>query len=652
MEGIFMKIWDELYEMDSSVIQNELNTSQSFHTISECFHSLILQLKNQSLNIEGALFVCDTSGQLVDSYIFSSLDTKEEQELLKTQGMSWKESSIGPNAVHNSLSSLKYELVKKSDHTSSALKQFNSFAIPIFSKAEQLTTILGMVERGKKSNQDISFCLHSMALAFTAIFSMNVERTMNRKLTYHHQKAELESKQRDVLFQVAKNLHSKIDVDSVLSEVIHNIKMIYPLIEIDLFLSQDNNTTKLPVKPLSFEDNDAICTRAFMEGKVLFDFEPNGRSIIAAPLSGKQGVYGVFQLNFEHDALDDEDLKFISMLADSAGTAFENAKLYEQSNLLISELRLINEITRRLNQSLKLQDIFNFASKELLNIFNANYSCILKLDPKKDEMVVQASNLPSFSNEIFKVDYGFSGIVYKTKEPIIISDYFTNSKVDSKLMEVTQSRSLIASPILVGSEVVGVILVTHEKPNYFSYDNYKLLQILSGHIGLAITNASLHAEVRRMVITDNLTGLSTRSYLDEQVSLMQKRDFCGSLIMVDIDYFKKINDTFGHQVGDKILIQVSQIIMSSIRDTDIAARWGGEELAIYLPQSTIDQTMRVAERIRLRIDEETKPHVSVSCGIAQWHWEDEKISVESLFYQADMALYKAKNLGRNQIKIG
>ncbi len=100
------------------------------------------------------------------------------------------------------------------------------------------------------------------------------------------------------------------------------------------------------------------------------------------------------------------------------------------------------------------------------------------------------------------------------------------------------------------------------------------------------------------------------------------------------------------------MIQVSQIIKSSIRDSDIAARWGGEELAVYLPQVAKDQTIRIAERIRVRVLEETNPQVTVSCGVSDWNWEEDKISVESLFYRADMALYQAKNNGRNQIQIG
>jgi len=507
---------------------------------------------------------------------------------------------------------------------------------------------------------ELTHLLYALSISLTGSAQLAAERYKYEQLLKLNQQAERQAKKQDVLFQASKKLHAQIDVDAVLNEVIESIHSLYPLIQVDLLLTQDNDSTNLPVKPLNFhhQDND-ICARAFLEGQLIYqpalDAEGTGSmaiSQVAVPLSGKQGVYGVLHLKMEPDVIQASDLPFISLLADTAGTAFENAKLYEQSNFLINELRLINEITKRLNQSLRLNEVFNFASTELLAIFAAEYCSILQIEADNERLIVQASNLPALYHESYSVDEGYSGQIFTNKEPVIISDYAAGSQVTSKFMQISGSRSLIGSPITVNGEVVGVILVAHSSPNYFSYNNFRLLQALSGHIGLAVSNASLHAEVKRMVITDNLTGLYARHYLDEQANLLQKKDFCGSLIVVDIDNFKRVNDTHGHQVGDKILIQVSHIIRSSIRDSDIAARWGGEEIAVYLPQVTKEQTLRVAERIRTRVQQETNPQVTVSCGLSDWNWEQDKISVEALFYRADMALYQAKYNGRNQIKVG
>lgn len=528
-----------------------------------------------------------------------------------------------------------------------------AYALPFFSENGKLILVLGSVAGNNETVAKLR-AFPDWAASFIPFIYYQMEKKANAMLAGLQKQLMTETRKRENLLQVVQELHSIIDTDVVLAEIVSRMRQFYPDAQVDLFMTQDYRCTTVSVKPLRFmQGEDDLSTKAFIEGQlVIGKGKQDGEYEMAVPLSGKQGVYGVLFLHGIKSHYETGDIQLIKAFAGSAGEAFEKAKLYEQSNLLVNELRLINELTKRLNRSLRLSEIYNFASTELLNIFRADYCCILDFNKETNEFVVRASNLPEIYNESFASDYGFSGIVRNSKEPVIISDYKAKPSVKSKLMDLTGSRSLIASPIVVNGEAQGVILVAHRYPSYFSYDNYKLLQVLAGHIGLALVNAVLHAEVKRMVITDNLTKLYARHYLDEQVGKLQKKDFCGSLIVVDIDNFKQVNDTYGHQAGDKTLIQVSQVIKTSIRLGDIPARWGGEELAIYLPQVTTDQAVQVAERIRSRVSNETDPKVTVSCGVSQWNWQDEKISVESLFYRSDMALYKAKHEGKNRIRTG
>jgi len=524
---------------------------------------------------------------------------------------------------------------------------------PVYDRAGgQLLAMIGLVY---KSGVDLPApdTLQAATMHYRACFYHRCERFFMEDMFHYQEKIHKEMSTREELFSAAKRLHDQIDVTSVLHEIIRTVERLYPQYHVDLFLSQDYVHVDARVKPLLFRHgSDDPCARAFMEGQPVAEAIGGGGFCLAVPIRGKQAVYGVLLLAADTGHTDISELPELTMLSDTAGTAFENAKLYEQSNLLIHELQLINELTKRLNQSLRPKEIFQFATSELLGIFHADYCCLLQKDKDTDQFVVMSCNYPELANEKFPSNYGFSSLVYRSKEPLIISDYHATHPVTSRLMELTDSRSLIAAPIVVGTEVVGVILVAHSSSNFFSYDNYKLLQVLSTHIGLAITNASLHAEVRHMVITDNLTGLRVRHYLNEQIQQRQRKDLCGSLILADIDHFKGINDTYGHQVGDKILKQVSEIIRSCIRDSDIAARWGGEELAIYLPRVNTPQACRIAERILQQVATETDPGVTISCGVSEWTREDDKISVESLFYRADMALYDAKHDGRNCVRIG
>lgn len=479
---------------------------------------------------------------------------------------------------------------------------------------------------------------------FDNIFAEDLEEVLSQAVSEVHR--------RSTLFQYVKRMHVQINVDSVLEEAIDSVLALYPNAKVELFMSQDHESGHPLVRPLLLHHwQEEVYVRTFMEGTLTIHEhkDPDTMVEIGIPMGGKQGVYGVIHVEVDKSELPKLDLELLGMMADAAGNAFENAKLYEQSNLMIHELRIINELTQRLNKSLHLDETFQFANQELLKILKADYCCILIYNEELDGLEVVSCNAEGFVKEIFEKDYGLGGLVYHSKEPMILSDYQEERPAESKLMEATGSSSMIATPLTVNGEVRGVVLLTHAKRHYFSYSSFRLLQGLTSHIGLAIGNAFLHAEVRRMANRDMLTELYARHYLDEMIHECQKRDVCGSLIVVDIDEFKQVNDMFGHQRGDKILKQVSHIVKTTIRHTDIPARWGGEELAVYLPELGVRQAMQVAERIRIRVAEETDPRVTVSCGVSEWNWTNDKISVESLFYRADMALYEAKRSGRNRI---
>ncbi|WP_239617229.1 sensor domain-containing diguanylate cyclase [Cohnella mopanensis] len=566
---------------------------------------------------------------------------------------SWSPDRIGPTAASTALETCRPTLMRAEEHQHFRLKAFDSIAVPIFTRTTGFpcAVVACLLPAGMAQAGDLKL-LQAAALHIRSCIYRHFENLFVGGLLRERKLSMKEESRRDILFDVMRRLNDHIDVENVLSEVLDSLEQLYPICKADLFLSQDYNSPNEKVKPLAFHLNDMdLCKSAFVDGKIRED-RYGGRHKLAVPLSGKQGVYGVLRLDLPESEFDEADISFLSMLAASAGAAFEKAKLHEQANILVGELRLINELTQRLNSSLKLSDTMQFASAELLGIFKSDFCCILQFDVDTQQFVVMSANVTEMLGETYSKDYGFCGVMWSTKEPIILSDYCSATPVASQLMDVTNSRSLLAAPLLLNGEVIGAVLITKYEPNHFSYDNYKLLQVLSAHLGLAMSNATLHAKVRKMVITDNLTGLFARHYLNERIGRKQLRDNSGSLIVVDIDHFKKINDTYGHQVGDDILIQVSGIIRSSIRDSDIAARWGGEELAIYLPLLGLEKTERVAERIRQRVESETNPQVTVSCGISEWRLADEKISVESLFYKADMALYEAKHQGRNCIVVG
>lgn len=165
----------------------------------------------------------------------------------------------------------------------------------------------------------------------------------------------------------------------------------------------------------------------------------------------------------------------------------------------------------------------------------------------------------------------------------------------------------------------------------------------------------LEEEIRKLSITDKLTQLYNRLKLDEilerEFLLSNRSKVHFSLIMVDIDYFKLVNDTFGHVVGDIVLLEFAQILKNNIRNTDVVGRWGGEEFLIILPQTEEDGSVLLAEKLRTLIEHYNFAKVgkiTSSFGVASFK---EDISVSSLVSRADNALYKAKDSGRNKVEV-
>lgn len=158
--------------------------------------------------------------------------------------------------------------------------------------------------------------------------------------------------------------------------------------------------------------------------------------------------------------------------------------------------------------------------------------------------------------------------------------------------------------------------------------------------------------LEKLSVTDSLTQISNRLYIDiyfkNELERTKRYKSIFSIILIDIDFFKQINDNYGHHIGDQVLITIAQLIKNNIRNIDQLGRWGGEEFLIVCPETDMEQTLQVAEKIRKKINSyhfTTVKNVTCSIGIAQSCFSDEG---ESMFKRADNALYKAKNSGRNK----
>ena len=209
-----------------------------------------------------------------------------------------------------------------------------------------------------------------------------------------------------------------------------------------------------------------------------------------------------------------------------------------------------------------------------------------------------------------------------------------------------------------GDEATNMTLVLHPPAGGFGEETTKLAEWLCSQAAIALENARLHDIVQWQAITDELTGLvNRRRFLDALRSEITKGQRLGgrlSVVLTDLDDFKLINDSFGHHAGDQVLLAFADLLRAHGRDVDVAARLGGEEFAILLPETGVDGASVVAERLRqslsgrrIRIAEKREVTVTASFGVAE---HEEGQSVDELLRAADTALYRAKELGKNRVE--
>jgi diguanylate cyclase (GGDEF)-like protein len=225
--------------------------------------------------------------------------------------------------------------------------------------------------------------------------------------------------------------------------------------------------------------------------------------------------------------------------------------------------------------------------------------------------------------------------------------------------ETKNVRSVIAIPMLYESELLGLFVMLSEKRDFLDTFQIGLLEILCNQAAISIANAKLHAEIEKLATTDGLTGLYNHRRFQEKLSdefrRLNRYSSPVSLILADIDYFKKVNDTYGHPAGDLVLKGVSKIIREQIRDMDVPARYGGEEFAVILPGTEAEGAKNIAERLRRAVMDTTfspdgkSLQVTISIGIATAPFDAK--NKEELIERADKALYHAKHNGRNQTVI-
>ena len=220
------------------------------------------------------------------------------------------------------------------------------------------------------------------------------------------------------------------------------------------------------------------------------------------------------------------------------------------------------------------------------------------------------------------------------------------------------TRGWMGLPLILHGEPIGYLALDSLTVGGFNEQDAALVQAFADEVSIAIENARLFHQVEQLAITDPLTGLNNRRYFFDAArrELDRARRYQSplSVILLDIDHFKVVNDRYGHLAGDRVLVKVAQLCRERLREVDVLARYGGEEFIFLLPQTALDGAFLVAERLCNRIKEEKFDtgdqgiaEISVSLGVAEL--DEDCVDTQALIQRADRALYVAKDTGRAHV---
>jgi diguanylate cyclase (GGDEF)-like protein len=364
-------------------------------------------------------------------------------------------------------------------------------------------------------------------------------------------------------------------------------------------------------------------------------------------------------LGLKQAELEDIDKNY-NILNDERSQNQIQLKALEKS---LSRFSILKEITEKLSSSLSLAEVANLVVKNSFSIINRADCCLLYLiDDKKHELIL-TSMRKSQELKGFKIEGAdlFDRRVLRRKQPLIIQDIRKDYRFDYEVIksQAREFRSLISTPLISEDRAIGVLRLDALKDEVFNSEDLRILNIIADLGAVSVENAHLYEKTEELAITDGLTGCYVQRYMKQLLSdEIKKTDSTKndiSLLMIDIDHFKRYNDTYGHIAGDIVLRTTAKMFMKLSGSSAIVSRYGGEEFAIGLPGYTKQEAKNLAEKIRKKIEgrifylRREKTNVTISTGVACIN--DKINDINSLIAEADKALYKAKNSGRNKVCI-
>ncbi|WP_243239594.1 sensor domain-containing diguanylate cyclase [Sulfobacillus harzensis] len=386
-------------------------------------------------------------------------------------------------------------------------------------------------------------------------------------------------------------------------------------------------------------------------------YELGMRSLILVPLHYEESFYGWMGLSFVSPEVNDTQSFIVQNLADVMSMQLR----FDESQSVASKrgqlLAILERMGRIVNRNLEMEQLFRSLRKAVADVLeNDSFFVALTLpdDPAHCLMQYLWDDGEEYPPEIFPVEpNGLTGSVIISGKPSLING---RKQVGTLTGSYKEPLGMLVVPLIHEGRVLGAMSVQSYRIEY-DPDHLEFLSAIASQASIAIRNAQMYQQTQEIALTDYLTGLgNSRRFnlvVQSAVEMAEETGQPLSLLLIDSDSLKSINDRFGHRAGDLHLQRVAQVIRENIREDDVACRYAGDEFVVVLPKSHLDDALQVGERIRHEIEthqfEWSDTLIlgsTISVGAAQFQ---AGMTVDALFQAADRAMYNAKQGGKNRV---
>lgn len=395
-------------------------------------------------------------------------------------------------------------------------------------------------------------------------------------------------------------------------------------------------------------------------GQTIAGTDDVDESMLVVPMRYDGITVGVITLSkLGLDGFDDVDLRVLTILADQAATAVESARLLARSQDLARELRRLLDMSGELSESLDPRQVANLMARHLANAMTVD-ECAISYWDRPSGRVESLGYWPPLRNDEMEPFFLVSGFpetlrTLERQDTVIIDTEDPEADpAEVALLTRDGNRMLVMLPLVAKGQSIGLVELFSRTFVTWTDERLELARTMANEAAMALENARLYEDARKLADRDPLTGFFNHRFLHErlgeEVVRAQRARRPLSVLMLDLDDFKLVNDTFGHLFGDRVLTFAAELIRSSLRLSDVGARYGGDEFAVILPETDADDARHTAERIveafrdHPFVGEQRGPvPIAASIGVATYP-ADGRTATE-LIAAADAALYAVKRAG-------